>query len=192
MGKKITFDVEELKDELKFFEEVKVFGETVNINRIVDLKSQELIVESFLVRMFDKDVPTPSPFSRYTDEDIISAELGLRTDFIRYLTNIDVEKISEGILLNDGIFETLSAHVINWDSFIENLYEIVESVREKRALDKSIGQVLDFALSRLIEFSDSDKFSDLISYIEKVGKTIDKSNLGGLMKESSQQSSKKE
>lgn len=173
---KVSFADEKLKVVPK-----SILGKMILLKPVIDWNTQQVLILSYLERMFGE---YDNPFGKFVDTNRFLAETAFRSDFIKMMTDIDVDSLPEEYLLNDeSFFDLLTSDVENFSSFKDLLNEIVQDVKDK----KSFGNVLDYLFNETMKLAgslDENYFENIAKQIENLGKSIENSNLSGLMDES--------
>jgi len=191
MAKKIDFD------KLKETVTIDVLGEEVQVKAVIDFNFQHQLIAKYLKNMFGEDDSHTSLFENYCSRDRMMAETSLRHDLWIHMTDIEFPVVTSGeksmaqvperFLFDDGLYYELTHAIENWDSFTILLMQVVRDVEAEILVDSSVGVVIDDVVQQILAFVKSDENLD-ISKINKaltsLRKSVEKSNLAGLMDES--------
>jgi len=164
---------------------IKVLGNSVTVRPYLSIAEQVQLIVGYVNAMFFSEDSERTIVEM--DTDLIGAETNLIFGVLDLCTSIDVEKLDINDVVNRQFHDEIFQEIDNFLEFRDMLDAVVALVKEKRALDKSVGGVLDFifeqVLSLLEQFKDIDSVDvkEMASAISELGKTIEKSRLSGLL-----------
>ena len=86
-------------------EKVTLFEKEVEVKTVIDWNTQQVLISSYLKRMFGV---FDNPFGEFTSDNRFLAETALRSDFLKNMTDINVDLLPETLLLDDDFFNHFS------------------------------------------------------------------------------------
>lgn len=95
--------------------------------------------------------------SSLANSDAWGAEFGLKREILKTMTNIDMSNEERMNELVFELFDIVSPHIRNYNSFIGRLHTITNNARENIALNKSVGSVIDNLSNKVLEVLESLK-----------------------------------
>lgn len=130
--------------------EVLINGTKVEVKPYLSISEQIEIADDYVSAYFYSD--EEHKYISSTEWNSFGAEYILKIAILDKLTNIDVDQFDlDGFNFTD-IFDNIISHVFNYCSFRESLYEIVESIKEQKRLEKSLGKTIDSLAMKAEEF----------------------------------------
>lgn len=130
--------------------EVLINGTKVEVKPYLSISEQIEIADDYVSAYFYSD--EEHKYISSTEWNSFGAEYILKIAILDKLTNIDVDQFDlDGFNFTD-IFDNIISHVFNYYSFRESLYEIVESIKEQKRLEKSLGKTIDSLAMKAEEF----------------------------------------
>lgn len=127
-------------------------------NKLIDFDGNQIIIRPYLT-MTDKIVLITEYIENIYDDskkDIatkyITAEMALMLHIIDFCTNINTDNLAINLIIANKLWHTIKINILGYDEFIEDLKNVIEMVDKKNSLDKSVGNVLDMATSKVINY----------------------------------------
>jgi hypothetical protein len=93
----------------------------------------------------------PIHFSSSLAKSYFVAEYTLMLNILVTLTNIEIEGLDIGLLLNSDLWQTVKDKIKGYDQFRRDLDKIVNFQQTQNSIDQSVGNVLDQALQKILE-----------------------------------------
>ncbi len=165
----------------------------IEVKPVLSLAEQSFLINKYVEDYFFSD----EKIIKYPEYDFFGAECNLINYVYQTCTNIDIEDFENDLYVDVKLWKDVISKIINFEDFRKKLDVIILDIKEEKALEKSVGEILNKASSELIRII--NKFGDIkpedISKAKDAGlellKEFEKSSMNNVVSPISTNSKKK-
>ena len=153
---------------------VEYNGVEFEVTPLLGLTQQIIIINKYLEAYFENRTDDKAtPMSKY---NYIEAEYTLANYIIQLTTNIDVTDATYELMLDTRLLDTITSEIYNYKELRSRLDYIINEIKEQKNLDKSVGAILDSAVSDIKDlisnFSDINITPEQLEEVKNVGENM--------------------
>lgn len=141
--------------------EVPFQNQIIKVKPYLSLTDQVVLTEVYLEEFFSNETSS-----------VIASEHKLMLAVLDYCTDIEVDnKIVQNLLSNYKLWKDINSKIQNYSAFRALLSQTVEEVKERKRLEKSLGNLLEKILGFFNNLTDIspeslDKIKEILSEVE--------------------------
>jgi len=146
-------------------------GVEIEVDSIMSSGKQAFLIKQYIEEYF---ADNPEPLISNSTYNYLEAEYNMMDYILQTCTNVDTEDLDADIYNDLTFWRKISESIENIDDFKHKLYRVVQDAKEKKAIENSIGEVVNNLVEKAYKIL--DKVSEIspedISKLQDTGKEL--------------------
>jgi len=146
-------------------------GQRVEVDTFMALGQQAILIKNYVDEYF---ADNPERLIQGSEYNYLEAEYNLMDYILQTCTNINTEDLDEEVYANTDLFDMVVSEISNFDVFKQRLYKVVQDVKERKAIENSIGKIVGGLVEKAYALLDelAKLNPEEISKIQNTGKEL--------------------